>query len=476
MYVEDTPPNVSSFIKSLRDIGYTFEIAVADVLDNSITANSENIKIYSAVDPDLVLCILDDGIGMDDDSLREAMRLSTKDPDTQRDGKDLGRFGLGLKTASFSQCRLLTVISKTSSSQISAKQWDVDQVIKSNKWSLNSLNEDDLKNILDEISDMSLFEELKRQKSGTLVIWQKIDRIEDDSDSLAMHLDHLKEHLSLVFHRFIDGIKKSRKVNIELNYAQLKGFNPFYNSNKQEKEPLSINGKTISVQPHVMPSFRQATKEEYKKYGTSAGYSRSQGCYLYRANRLITYATWWRIIKNQDSNQLTRIEIDISNDQDNEWGVTVTKAGYGVTPPAGIRKDLRIIFRDVTRRSRSTQTAREIRNITKEKYWKMLRKDQKNSFKINKKHPLLQEIIDESDEEARKALLLYLISLEAYLPVEGIHREMINRPHDLEQKVNLDHNEVKKFIQKLIEKGLSQEDIDSFIRAEGFDEEMFNNA
>ena len=88
----------------------------------------------------------------------------------------------------------------------------------------------------------------------------------------------------------------------------------------------------------------------------------------------------------------------------------------------------------------------------------------------------MQEIIDESDEEVRKALLLYLISLEAYLPVEGIHREMINRPHDLEQKVNLDHNEVKKFIQKLIEKGLSQEDIDSFIRAEGFDEEMFNNA
>ena len=141
MRVEDTPPHVSSFIKSLRDIGYTFEIAVADVLDNSITANAENIKIYSAVNPDLVLCILDDGIGMDDDSLREAMRLSTKDPDTQRDGKDLGRFGLGLKTASFSQCRLLTVISKTSTSQISAKQWDIDQVIELNQWALNSLRE-----------------------------------------------------------------------------------------------------------------------------------------------------------------------------------------------------------------------------------------------------------------------------------------------------------------------------------------------
>ena len=196
MHIEDTPPNVSSFIKSLRDIGYTFEVAVADVLDNSITANAKNIDIYSVEYPELVFCILDDGIGMDEESLREAMRLSTKDPDTQRDSNDLGRFGLGLKTASFSQCRLLTVISKTNKSQISAKQWDIKQVVESNQWALNSLNDEDIKNVLDQMKDMSLYEKLQNQKSGTLVIWQRIDRIEQDT--LSIHLTHLKEHLSLV--------------------------------------------------------------------------------------------------------------------------------------------------------------------------------------------------------------------------------------------------------------------------------------
>ena len=224
-----------------------------------------------------------------------------------------------------------------------------------------------------------------------------------------------------------------------------------------------------------MPSFRKSTKEVYNKYGTSNGYSRSQGCYLYRANRLIAEATWWKIIKNQDSNQLVRVEINISNNQDKEWGVAVTKSGYGVIPPIGIRDELKVLFREITRRGRNTQAAR-IRNTSIEKYWEIFRKDQKNSFKVNKKHPLWQEIIEGLDEERSKVLSLYLTALEAYLPVEAIHREMINKPHDLQQKASLDINIVANFIEKLIDKGLTEEEISSFIRAEGFDKEMFDNA
>jgi len=476
MKVDIVPPRVSSFIKSLRDIGYTFEIAVADILDNSLTANAKNIEIYSVASPDLVLCVLDDGIGMDNDSLKEAMRLSTKDPDTKRSGKDLGRFGLGLKTASFSQCRLLTVISKTSTSRIFAKQWDIDKVIKSNEWALNSLDDKDLKSMLNEIKDMPLFDKLNSQKSGALVIWQAMDRIENDS--LAMHLNNLNEHLSLVFHRFIDGLKGCRRINISLNNAKLAGFNPFHNSDKQEEQSLYFNKKLIKVLPHIMPSFRK-TKDDpevYKKYGTSAGYSGSQGCYLYRANRLITYATWWRIIKNQDSNQLVRVEIDISNNQDNEWGVTVTKSGFGVTPPAGIRKDLRILFKEITRRGRGTQGGR-VKNKMETRYWELFRnKEKKKSFVVNKKHPLLEVVRDEISGEAYETLQNYLHSLEAYLPVEDIHREMINSAHDLNQKVNLDKDEVKKLIENLIEQGMGKEEIKRFIGAEGFNEEMFTNA
>jgi hypothetical protein len=128
MKEESCEPNISSFIKSLRDIGYTFEIAVADILDNSVSAKSKNIEILSMKDPEIFLSILDDGIGMDEVTLKEAMRISSIDPDNERDSLDLGRFSLGLKTASYSQCTLLTVVSKTNNSNLNARQWDLDKI------------------------------------------------------------------------------------------------------------------------------------------------------------------------------------------------------------------------------------------------------------------------------------------------------------------------------------------------------------
>lgn len=167
MKTESVSPNISNFIKSLRDIGYSFEVAVADVLDNSITAKAENIKIHTIDKPAMIFCLLDDGEGMSEDELREAMRLATKDPDEKREKDDLGRFGLGLKTASFSQCKKLTVISKKKGC-ISAKQWDLNFISKKNQWLLITP---------EEIDSFPLIDELKLQKQGTLVVWELIDRV-----------------------------------------------------------------------------------------------------------------------------------------------------------------------------------------------------------------------------------------------------------------------------------------------------------
>ena len=171
-----------------------------------------------------------------------------------------------------------------------------------------------------------------------------------------------------------------------------------------------------------------------------------------------------------------RVEIDISNNQDIEWGVTVTKSGFGVTPPAGIRTDLRILFREITRRGRGTQAGR-ITNKIETTYWTLFRdKEKKKSFVVNKEHPLLEVVRDEISGEAYETLQNYLHSLQAYLPVEAIHNEMINNPHDLNQKVSLDEDEMKKLIENLIEQGMSKEEIKRFIGSEGFSEEMFTNA
>ena len=164
-------PKLSVFLSSLRDIGYSFETALADLIDNSISANAKNIKILALPSTDK-LVVLDDGSGMSDKLLLEAMRLGTQKE--TRAKNDLGRFGLGLKTASFSQCRKLTVFSKDSES-IAGYTWDLDFLSKENKWLLQKASVADLKAKLDKLSPQ-VFEEFFASKHGSLVLWEKIDR------------------------------------------------------------------------------------------------------------------------------------------------------------------------------------------------------------------------------------------------------------------------------------------------------------
>ncbi|MEM5607115.1 ATP-binding protein [Bacillus toyonensis] len=201
MKTEVVQPIVSNFIKSLRDIGYTFEVAVADVLDNSITAKAQNIKISCIPNPDPVFTLLDDGIGMSNNDLINAMRLATNDPDSPRTGSDLGKFGLGLKTASFSQCTKLTVLSKENG-VVSLKQWDLEYISKEDEWLLITPD-------IHEYEHVPLFEEFMKQESGTLVVWQGIDNF--SKSEIPSKINVLRSHLSLVFHCFLEGIIPGKK-------------------------------------------------------------------------------------------------------------------------------------------------------------------------------------------------------------------------------------------------------------------------
>jgi len=469
-------PNISSFIKSLRDIGYTFEVAVADILDNSVFARANSIEINSMSDPELFLSILDDGVGMDEHTLKEAMRISSIDPDSERDSSDLGRFSLGLKTASYSQCRLLTVISKTNSSGLHARQWDLDKIGRLNRWVLNSLDNNDIERLFQTIGQIPQLEKLKLQKSGTLVVWQNLDRFE--SESISRKLTELEEHLSLVFHRFLEGSHKVKKINISINENPLIAFNPFYKSTAKEATELQANGKKVLVKGHILPAYssKKISSEEYLRYATSDGYSRSQGCYLYRANRVISYASWWRIVPSQDASQLVRFEIDISNNQDKEWGISVTKSGFGITPPAVIRGDLKIIFKNVITAGRGIIGGRSINIKHKVKLWQMFRSaDKNNNFLVNKKHPLYIELKGLTGNKLSKTIDLYINLLEAYLPVEDITREQINNPLGLKEALDQEKVDVKEQIEEYINQNLSREEIDFLIGSEGFEDKEENN-
>ena len=218
-------PNLGNFIKSLRDVGYTFEIAVADILDNSITAKASIVKIHTVAEPEVVFSMLDNGAGMTDEQLVEAMRLATRDPDDSREKTDLGRFGLGLKN------RFIFPMYKTYCSfkkrwmKVSAKQWDLELISETNEWRLITPS-------TDELDSLPLIDELRKQKKGTLVVWQNIDRYK--KDSFVNEIDKLRNHLALVFHRFLEA--KFKPLKIFVNNNQIKSFDPFNSSHHATQE------------------------------------------------------------------------------------------------------------------------------------------------------------------------------------------------------------------------------------------------
>ena len=198
-------PEASSMIETFRAIGYNIETAVADIIDNSISANAKNVWVnFDWKGSETWLSIKDDGIGMDNEELIQAMRPGSKNPLADRNSKDLGRFGLGLKTASFSQARKLTVLSKKLACSPVYWTWDLDYVNQTGKWDLIRYMPDNFEEIV--------FDE---NSTGTIVIWNEIDRVvkhfrQSDNyalDKFMLIMEMVKKHLAMVFHRFIEAKK-----------------------------------------------------------------------------------------------------------------------------------------------------------------------------------------------------------------------------------------------------------------------------
>jgi len=462
MKTELVNPNIANFIKSLRDVGYTFEIAVADVLDNSISAHATEVKIYTVPNPEVFFCMLDNGDGMSELELTEAMRLATKNPDDDRDKKDLGRFGLGLKTASFSQCKKLTVLSKKDG-VVSAKQWDLDYISINNQWLLITPN------ILD-FKDTQLVSELNELDSGTLVIWEELDRYKEES--FSNNIEKLRKHLSLVFHRFLEGADSFTKLKISINNSLLKPFDPFHANHdatfKKSMEKIKIFDSTIEITPYILPHHSKVSQQEWEAYSTSDGYIKSQGFYLYRANRLLIHGTWWGMHKAIDAHKLVRIKIDISNEQDSYWGIDIKKSTANPMPE--IKNDLKRIILEVTKEGSRpfVRRARKIRDKTTTRFWTTIPMNEEFHFALNREHPIYERLMDSLSEDSASMLNIYLKGIEAYLPLEAIQSNLQQNPHKVKQEQALSEEDLKELVVKLKSSGLSQEYIESLLKTEIF--------
>ena len=323
----DIPPSAASFIESLRDIGYSLKHAIADIVDNSIAAQSKRIQIFTQVSRDeLSISIVDDGNGMQKAELLKAMRLGSKNPRERRESHDLGRFGLGLKTASFSQCRRLEVYTKKNG-ESSGAVWDLDHVQDTDEWKVIIPATNQISKSLTSLDD-----------SGTVVIWNQLDRLcklpmsDKQIDEITHALDEVRTHLKIVFHRFLKNEGSVKAIKIEINGRELDEFDPFWESHNNtmltppDPEIIAFRGGTVSIQAFTLPHHSNCTRKEWEDHAGPGGYVANQGFYLYRARRLLIWGTWFGLDRRRAINQLCRVKIDVDNSLDAEWKVDIRKS------------------------------------------------------------------------------------------------------------------------------------------------------
>lgn len=422
-------------MESLRAVGYTLGSAVADLVDNSITADASHIDVaFHWAGAGSAIVVQDDGRGMDEDTLREAMRPGTRNPLEERSRKDLGRFGLGLKTASFSQARLLTVASKEKGKKAYARHWDIDLLAKEKKWLL-------VKGA--PASAVRFVQEFEKRSNGTLVVWQNLDRLLHPKDGYGDEVRDaflekgigVKQHLSMVFHRYLEG---PDPLTITVNGPPaLEPWDPFLRDHPKttwlEKESQEIFGHSIHVRPYVLPHHSHLSPADHERAGGPRGWNAMQGFYVYREKRLLVAGDYLGLKFLQEPHySLARIQVDLPNTMDSEWQLDVKKAT--AVPPQTLRPKLEKIAK-ITRKWASEVYRRKGRVIRQqhadedEMVWELRKKHGKKFFAINRKHPSIRHAIDMGGDVSKH--VRHVIALvERSMPLESIVYQFQESPDE----------------------------------------------
>lgn len=330
-------PSAKRLIKSLRNIGYDFSTAVADIVDNSIEAGASKVDIsIGFYGEDSYVRISDNGKGMTKEELKEAMRYGSE-REYQED--DLGKFGLGLKTASMSQCRRFSVATK-SNKEISMFAWDLDHIEKTNKWEILPPKES---------STIQLISAPLSNHAGTVVLWESLDRIINFKNSsgeaarkkLISMCRELETYLSMVFHKFISNEIPKKNLVININGNPVQPWDPFALDEQGTKILSQIKIKLVHdgsqgkiiLQPYILPSKDNfSSPEAFKRLSGRAGWNQQQGFYIYRANRLIQSGGWCGLRVRDEHTKLSRIELNFSPLFDSAFKINVAKMRVQLPP------------------------------------------------------------------------------------------------------------------------------------------------
>lgn len=434
-YEKRLPPSASTLSASMRDLGYSLETAVADLLDNSISAEATVIHIFCDLTQDSpVLAVIDNGKGMNADEVVEAMRYGSSGPAEQRLPGDLGRFGLGLKTASLSQCRRLTVVSAQNNILHSA-EWDLNLIDEKDDWLISVLDDE-------EIGKLPFVEMLG--EDGTLILWRDLDRLLEDVTGPKQHevinekLDALGKHLSLVFHRYISGeIRGRKKLTVHVNGHNLEAFDPFCRSNSATQrlpdEIVRIDGVRVKMQPYILPHHSKLSATEYDYYQSRSDFISNQGAYIYRDGRLMAWGDWFRLIPKGENTKLARVQIDFPCKLDESWTIDIKKSR--ANPPLQVRNRLKRVIHKISERSTTVHRGRgkKLFDEIKTPVWERYADQGQIRYSLNRKHPLVVALETNLKDGARNSLHILLEAIGASLPVEMIYSDCSTHLKDVQQ-------------------------------------------
>ena len=470
------PSRADVLMESMRAMGYSFESAIADIIDNSIGVNAKNVQLLFPTDPAYCyVAICDDGEGMNSSSLFEAMRYGSCNPNAERNAKDLGRFGLGLKTASLSQCRRLTVVSKCDE-QISAYCWDLDYVRDAEDWELLCLEEE-------EIGEIPFVSYLEDKVSGTIVLWENFDVIlkttGDVFSTLDLHKTKCEEYLSLIFHRYIS----SKELTIKINNCVISAKDPFLENHRKTNRRKEIvlpvkdsqgEERIVRITPYIIPFQKDLSAQDKKLLGGIENLRTKQGFYIYRNKRLIIYGTWFGMPKNELTKN-ARIMVDIPNSLDDIWEIDIRK--QNATIPKQISNQIRKAVEEAMGLAVKSQKHRgRINNISDEcvYVWDRVEDRGKYTYKINRDSIVFDFLKGEDiSDSALSKIDMMLHQIEESIPYQQIYIDMsggqIDDEFDMQKRTEiLADAEYLLSIKKSMVGEVTSEDVDKLFNAEPY--------
>lgn len=427
-------PQADMLMGSMRHMGYSFDAAIADVIDNSISANCSTIRLLFPTSPMEIQAvgILDDGDGMDSETLFEAMRYGSSASELERNENDLGRFGLGMKSASLSQCRILTAIS-IKDGAISAYTWDYNYIQKKKRWIT-------IEHTPSEVNNFPYSDELLNQKKGTLIIWQDFDVLSKSSDGQVYDtLNELKsavyDSVSLIFHRYLSG--SSPKISICVNNQPVKAKDPFLENHKktttQKEKTIAIHDSSgierkIKVKPFILPFATDLKESDKKLIGGIENLRAKQGFYIYRNNRLIIWGTWFGMKPRAELTKNARIRVDIPNTLDDIWSIDIKKQSASI--PKRIQNQLKETVRQALDISVAQQTHRGRKNKVDDNIdyiWDRM-EGRNNTFyyTINRDSKLYQYIRSQMSDKDFDLLELLIGEIEKNIPSQQMYIDKSN--------------------------------------------------